>query len=101
MCGGRSWDRESLRTTRRATPGELKAATGDPDGALADWREAVDLDHDDIGALYSSAFLFEREGRLAEAVDAWRSIIAWNEAYGFTVDTEWPRRELKRISEVQ
>jgi tetratricopeptide (TPR) repeat protein len=79
--------------------GELKAATGDPGGALADWREALGLDPDDIGALYSSAFRLEREGRLAEAADAWRSIIAWNEARGFTADTEWPKRELKRIND--
>jgi tetratricopeptide (TPR) repeat protein len=84
-----------------ATRGELKAATGDPEGALADWREALELDHDDIGALYSSAFLLEREGRRAEAADAWRSIIAWNEAHGSTADSEWPKRELKRISAVQ
>lgn len=84
-----------------ATRGELHAATGNADDALADWREALELDHDDIGALYSSAFLFEREGRLAEAADAWRSIIAWNETHGFTADTEWPKRELKRISDVQ
>lgn len=84
-----------------ATRGEVKAVTGDPDGALADWREALELDQDDIGALYSSAFLLEREGLLAEAADAWRSIIAWNEAHGFTADTEWPKRELKRISDLQ
>jgi tetratricopeptide (TPR) repeat protein len=54
-----------------ATHGELKAATGDPDGALADWQRALGLDHDDIGALYSTAFLLEREVRLAEAADAW------------------------------
>jgi tetratricopeptide (TPR) repeat protein len=83
------------------TRGELKAATGDHEGALADWREALEFDHDDIGALYRSAFLLERERRLAEAADAWRSIIAWNEARGFTADTEWPKRELKRISDVQ
>ena len=83
-----------------ATRGELKAATGDPDGALADWREALELD-DDIGALYSTAFLLEREGRLVEAAEAWRSIIAWNERHRFTADTEWPRRELNRISDLE
>jgi hypothetical protein len=39
--------------------GEVRAATGDPEGALADWRRAVDLDQD-IGPVYSSAFLLER-----------------------------------------
>jgi len=82
-----------------ADRGELKAATGDPDGALADWADALDLDPNDIGALYSSAFLLEREGRVADAIEAWRSILEWNETRGFTLDTEWPKRELERLSE--
>ena len=45
----------------------------------------LELEPEDIGALYSRAFLLEREGRLAEAADAWRSIIEWNEARGFTL----------------
>ena len=84
-----------------AIRGELKAATGNADGALADWREALGLDQNDISALYSSAFLLEREGRLAEAADAWRSIIAWNERHCFNADMEWPKRELKRLSDLQ
>lgn len=55
------------------------------------------MDPDDIGALYSSAFLFERERRLDDAIEAWRSIIDRNEARGFTLDTEWPKRELARL----
>jgi tetratricopeptide (TPR) repeat protein len=46
--------------------GQVRAATGDPEGALDDWRRAVDPDNN-IGPIYSSAFLLERElsGRLA------------------------------------
>jgi tetratricopeptide (TPR) repeat protein len=80
-----------------AMRGEAKAGLGDFAGALADWRRALELDPEDIGALYSSAFLLEREGRLAEAADAWRSIIQWNESRGFTPQTEWPKRELERL----
>jgi len=80
-----------------AMRGEAKAGTGDPEGALADWRLALAVEPEDIGALYSSAFLLEREGRLAEAADAWRSIIAWNETRGFTLQVEWPRHELERL----
>jgi tetratricopeptide (TPR) repeat protein len=78
-----------------APRGEAKAGLGDPDGALADWRRA--LAPEDIGTLYSSAFLLEREGRLAEAAEAWRSIIAWNEARGYTLQSDWPKAELSRL----
>lgn len=84
-----------------ADRGELKAATGDPDGALADWANALELDTDDIGALYSSAFLLEREGRIANAIEAWQSILAWAEARGNTLDTEWPKRETRRLKASQ
>jgi len=50
----------------------VRAATGDPDGALADWRRALELDSENISGAYSSAFLLEREGRLEEAAAAWR-----------------------------
>jgi tetratricopeptide (TPR) repeat protein len=82
-----------------AARGEVKAATGDPDGALADWRLALDLDPEDIGPLYSSAFLLEREGRLDEARDTWRVIIEWLDARGFTLQAAWPRCELERLDE--
>jgi tetratricopeptide (TPR) repeat protein len=76
--------------------GEVRAATGDPEGALADWRRAVDLDSN-IGPVYSSAFLLERLGRLQEAVAAWQFIIDWCESRGATLTAEWPKRELARL----
>ena len=81
-----------------AIRGELRAATDDPDGALSDWRRALELDDSDIGALYSTAFLLERRGRVADAADAWREIIAWLDARGFVAECEWPRRELERLT---
>ena len=80
-----------------AMEGEAKAGLGDPEGALADWRRALELEPEDIGALYSSAFLLEREGRLAEAIEAWQGIIEWNESRGYLLQCEWPRQELERL----
>jgi tetratricopeptide (TPR) repeat protein len=77
--------------------GEAKAGLGDVEGALGDWRHALELDSESIGALYSSAFLLARKGRLAEAVEAWRAIIEWNESRGFMLQTQWPRQELERL----
>ena len=77
--------------------GNVRAATGDPDGALADWRRAVELDPVQIGPLYGSAFLLEREGRLDEAAQAWRAVIAWHEDRGDELHADWPRRELARV----
>jgi tetratricopeptide (TPR) repeat protein len=77
--------------------GEARAGLGDPNGALADWDRALELDPEDIGALYSTAFLLEREGRRADAADAWRSIIAWNEWRGLELESRWPEQELERL----
>jgi tetratricopeptide (TPR) repeat protein len=77
--------------------GEVKAGLGDVEGALADWRRALELDSESIGGLYMSAFLLEREHRLGEAIEAWQSIIDWNESRGYTLQTVWPKQELERL----
>jgi tetratricopeptide (TPR) repeat protein len=77
--------------------GEAKAGLGDAGGPLADWRRALELEPENIGARYSSAFLLERVGRFDEATAAWRSIVEWNEARGYALQTAWPERELERL----
>ncbi|TML67883.1 MAG: hypothetical protein E6G14_10915 [Actinobacteria bacterium] len=80
-----------------ALRGESRAGADDVEGALADWRRAVELEPEDIGPLFSSAFLLERAGRIDEAVAAWGAIVAWNESRGYDLQAEWPRRELARV----
>ncbi len=79
---------------------EVRAGTGDPEGALTDWQLALELDSDDIGPLYMSAFLLERIGRPEEAMDAWQAIIDWNKSRGDELDTIWPKQELARLQRV-
>ncbi|HEX6676591.1 MAG TPA: hypothetical protein VF486_16390 [Actinomycetes bacterium] len=76
--------------------GEVRAATGDPEGALADWRRAVDV-VDNIGPVYLSAFLLERLGRLEEAAAAWQYVLDWCEEHDAPLTAEWPARELARL----
>ena len=77
--------------------GDVRAGTGDPEGALADWRRSHELDPETLSSVYSSAFLLEREGRLEEAMDAWQTIIDWSEARGCVRDTVWAKQELERL----
>ena len=79
--------------------GEVRARQDDPDGALADWRLAVDLNPANLGPLYSSAFLLERRRRVADAITAWREIVERSLARGYTLDTEWPLREIERLEQ--
>ena len=81
-----------------ALRGDARAGLGAAEAALGDWRQALELDEEDIGPLYSTAFLLEREGRLAEAADAWRAIVEWCESRGYDVEAVWPKEELERLS---
>ena len=77
--------------------GEVKAHRGDPGGALADWRRAHELDPENFAPVYASAFLLEREGRLAEAAEAWRQIVDFATERGWELTAAWPRQELQRV----
>ena len=77
--------------------GDLFDATGHPDDALVCWRRAYDLGPDNLSPRYSTAFLLEREDRLAEAAAEWRFIIGWCEERGYAISADWPRRELQRL----
>ena len=79
---------------------ESRAGLGGPEGALADWRRALELDPDNIGPLYMSAFLLERIGRRQEAMKTWQAIIDWSQSRGYELDTIWPKQELARLQRV-
>jgi tetratricopeptide (TPR) repeat protein len=76
---------------------EARAGAGDAEGALADYRLALNLDPDHIGPLYMSAFLLENIGRHQEAIEAWQAIIDWSRRRGYELDTIWPTQELERL----
>ena len=76
----------------------MKAARGDPEGALADWRRAHELSPEgELSMVYSSAFLLEHQGGLAEAIGAWRHILEYADARGWELTAVWPRQELQRL----
>jgi len=79
--------------------GDLYAATGRTEDALASWRRSAEAAPDDYGISmhYSAAFLLERLGRLAEAVVEWRFIAGWCDEHDAALEALWPRRELRRI----
>jgi tetratricopeptide (TPR) repeat protein len=79
--------------------GDLYAATGRYDDALAWWQGAAQAAPDDYGISmhYSAAFLLERMGRLPEAAGEWRFIIGWCEEHDATIEATWPRQMLQLI----
>jgi tetratricopeptide (TPR) repeat protein len=79
--------------------GAVRAGAGDAKGALADWRRALELNPENLSPVYSSAFLLEREGRLNEAVEAWRYIIARCDERGWELTAAWPSSELARLQD--
>jgi Flp pilus assembly protein TadD len=78
--------------------GEALAGQGGVDEALEAWRRGYTLDPESLEGRYGSAFLLEKAGRLREAADEWRFILAWSEQRGNSLDAEWPRRELARLA---
>jgi len=50
--------------------------------------------------VYSSAFLLEDQGRLAEAAGAWRHILEHADAHGWELTALWPRQQLQRLQKL-
>jgi tetratricopeptide (TPR) repeat protein len=77
--------------------GDLFAATGRPEDALACWQRAFTLNPDNLSSRYSTAFLLESQDRLSEAAAEWRFIIGWCEDHGYAFSADWPRRMLQGL----
>ncbi len=79
--------------------GDLLAATGRPDEALACWQRAFTLAPQDYGISmrYSAADLLASLGRLVEAAQEWRFIVSWCEERGDSITADWPRQELRHL----
>ena len=77
--------------------GDIFAATGHPDDALACWQRAFTLNPENLSPRYSTAFLLEGQDRLAEATAEWRFIISWCKEHGYAISADWPKRELQRL----
>jgi protein O-GlcNAc transferase len=80
--------------------GDIAAGTGHVDEALELYARAHEVDPETLSPVYSRVFLLQREDRLEEAAETWRSIIDWCERRGYALDAEWPRRELARVREL-
>jgi tetratricopeptide (TPR) repeat protein len=83
-----------------ADRGQVKAAQGDPEGALADWRRAHELNPEDFGPVYACAFLLEDLDRLTEAAQMWHRILEHADAHGWELTAAWPRQQLQRLRQL-
>ena len=79
------------------TQGAVLAGRGQPEEALATWWRVFEMDGERISARYSRAFLLKRLGRRSDAAEEWEAIIAWLLERGYTIQAEWPQRELARL----
>jgi tetratricopeptide (TPR) repeat protein len=78
--------------------GSVLEGRGRPDEALATWQRVFELEGDrHVSSLYSRVFQLQRLGRLEEAAAEWEAIVAWLLERGFTVQAEWPMRELAKV----
>ncbi len=75
--------------------GSVLERQGHSEEALTTWKQVFELDPErGVGPRYSRVFLLRRLGRLEEAAAEWEAIIAWLLERGYTIEAEWPKREL-------
>jgi tetratricopeptide (TPR) repeat protein len=78
--------------------GSILESQGQYDEALATWQQVFELDPEgSLSPRYSRVFLLQRVGRLHEAAAEWEAIIEWQLRHDYTIQTEWPKRELARV----
>jgi tetratricopeptide (TPR) repeat protein len=78
--------------------GSVLEAQGRYEDALTTWKRAFELDQEaSISPRFSRVFLLQRLGRLDEAAAEWETIIEWLVERDYTIEAEWPKRELERV----
>jgi tetratricopeptide (TPR) repeat protein len=78
--------------------GSVLEGQGHTEEALAIWQAVFDRDPEQsISPRYSRVFLLQRLGRLPEAAAEWEAIITWLFEHDYTIQAEWPQRELARV----
>ena len=80
------------------TAGDIRRDMGEYPHALDLWRQAYDLNPEDMAcALYSIACHYYDRGEKAEGRAAWQAVIDWLEARGYECETAWPREMLAKL----
>jgi tetratricopeptide (TPR) repeat protein len=78
--------------------GSVLEAQGRYEDALTTWKRAFERDQEaSISPRFSRVFLLKRLGRLDEAAAEWEAIVEWLDERDYTIQAEWPKRELARV----
>ncbi|MDF2686540.1 MAG: TPR-domain containing protein [Clostridia bacterium] len=77
--------------------GYVLKALGRYDEAIKLYDKSLALDNNDAGSLYGKACLYMDTNRNKEAITAWEDVVTWLEAHGYSVETDWPKREIEKL----
>jgi tetratricopeptide (TPR) repeat protein len=78
--------------------GSVLEAEGRYEDALTTWKRAFELDQEaSISPRFNRVFLLQRLDRLEEAAAEWEAIIEWLAERDYSIEAEWPKRELARV----
>ena len=79
--------------------GEIRAKRGLTDEALTLFEWSHKLNSDDLGSVYSQAFLLEEKERYQEAIEKWEYILAWHDRRGYQDYKDWGMKHIERVKQ--